>query len=366
MRSRPPPRAFQEAHHMTKKNPALLLVVAKHYLVFGLLFVGFFSFGDTTAAAEAMITPLHTRDNFNNKNVVENSPLTILVHGLDSSSKTWIDTMHNLNTPCLAVDQRGSGYTPLGDPSRFSQDALIEDLHDIIVKTKRGDDEKVVLVGHSLGGRIVIGYAATYPEHIAALVIEDMDIAPRTPDANGLVQLEPYSGVFERQRESKQAVIEALKEVGYPPEFIEKGLATGRIEPSPFVSKKDSSTTTTTTSSSPIPYWSHINPDFRKLCYQHVLSTTQSNIDCTKIAKLFQHQQKEEDDDQIGRYLFPCHVMVAGEDGTVCIEDSIEEMKSILGEQLSIHRYPTAGHSIHSTAAKEFLTTLQSIIDSAR
>ena len=38
-----------------------------------------------------------------------------------------------------------------------------------------------VLVGHSMGGRVAMRLAADHPAAVAALVIEDMDVAPRVP-----------------------------------------------------------------------------------------------------------------------------------------------------------------------------------------
>lgn len=271
------------------------------------------------------------------------APWTVFVHGLDSSSKTWKDTMEHLDTPCLAIDQRGSGYSPLGNPDDFSQDSLVEDLHQVILD-RCGQGSKIVLVGHSLGGRVVLGYAAAHPERIAALIIEDMDIAERSPGAHGIVKLKPYDGVFDRHRPSKELVLKALQEVGYPPEFLEKGLASGRIEPN----RNDTSGGGS--------WWTHINPDFRKLCYPHVLSTSQARNDCTRLSLLCQ-------ENKIG---FPCHVLIAGQEGTVCIEESIQEMKQILSSQLTIHRYPTAGHSIHSTSPQYYRTTLTRIIQAAK
>lgn len=276
------------------------------------------------------------------KNTSEDATLTVLVHGLDSSSKTWGGTMESLDSPSLAVDQRGSGYSPLGDPESFSQDALIEDLHQTILSNSQ--NKKVVLLGHSLGGRIVLGYAAQHPHQVAALIIEDMDIAERTPGAHGVVQLKPYEGVFDRQRDSKDKLVRALLDVGYPQTFIEKGLVTGRIEQ--HAASSSGSTT----------WWSHINPDFRRLCYEHVLSTSQGRRDCQRLASLFSEKKAD----------FPVHVLVAGKEGTVCIEDSIQEMKLILGNDLTVHRYPEAGHSIHSTAAEKFQENIKSIISSSR
>ena len=262
---------------------------------------------------------------------------TILVHGLDSSSHTWENTAPQLvHSPCLAVDQRGCGYSPLGDPADFSQQSLVDDLHHAIGQ-HCSDGARLVLLGHSLGGRIVLAYAARHAAQVAAVIIEDMDISIRDPTAHGIIQLKQYDGVFERQRATKQDMVQALSDVGYPDSFIDKALATGRIVPPATANGT---------------WWSQVNPDFRKLCYPHILSTDKGHIDCQTLAKTSPY--------------IPCHVLVAGAEGTVCRDDSIQEMQDIMGNQLTVHRFPTAGHSIHSTASEEYLALVNDIIRAAK
>lgn len=248
---------------------------------------------------------------------------------------------------CIAVDQRGCGYSPFGRLEDFSQETLVADLHETIQEhcTTSTNEQKIVLLGHSLGGRIAMGYAATHPERLAACLIEDMDIAPRVPEANGFVVLGDYEGLFDRLASSEQEMLTKFLDVGYPQAFLDKALDQGRIEEA-----KDDNPLLEN-APSPGSCWSHVNPDFRKYCYPKVLSTQQGGIDCDTIAK--------------GKTLVPCHILVAGQDmGTVCIEESVLEMHQRLGSdpKATIHRYPTAGHSIHSTAAEEFFDTVRQIL----
>eukprot|EP00977_Amphora_coffeiformis_P009103 scaffold2069_cov187-Amphora_coffeaeformis.AAC.20 len=161
-----------------------------------------------------------------------------------------------------------------------------------------------------------------------------MDIAKRDPHASGIIQLKPYDGVFDQRRPTKESMIQALVDVGYSPSFIDKALDSGRIAPA------DNG-----------DWWSEVNPDFRKLCYPAVLNTHNGQKDCRTVAE--------------NKCKFDCHVLVAGTKGTVCMEESIQEMKEILQDQLTVHRFPGAGHSIHSTASDEFLALVQAIIDKA-
>jgi len=240
--------------------------------------------------------------------------------------------MEQLSVPCLAMDQRGCGHSELGDPAEFSQETLVEDIHNLLVR-ENVLAQKLIVLGHSLGGRIALAYAATYPEHVAALIMEDMDIVPRPiAEAPFQVMANDDKDVFDRQTDSLESAISNLKQAGYPDSRIERWVTEGRIE------KRDDGS-----------WWSHVNPIFRKLCYQHVLSTSKGRENCQSIAAS-NHMK------------FPVHVLVAGKEGTVCHEDSLDEMMNILGDQLTIHRYPSAGHSIHSSETVQFLQTIKSII----
>jgi len=285
---------------------------------------------------------IHTlrSDSAGNNSQASNRPLTtIMIHGLDSSSKTWPKIMDKLSTPCVALDQRGCGESELGDPAEFSQEILVDDIHNVVVQEKLVVEEprsssssKLIVLRHSLGGRVALAYAATYPENVAALIMEDMDIIPRPVAEAPFQVLADTDDIFDRRADSVEAATAKLKQAGYPESRIDRWVAEGRIE-----QLDDGS------------WWSHVNPMFRKLCYEHVLSSCKGRVNCHTIAN---------SDDMT----FPVHVLVAGSEGTVCKDESIEEMKEILGDQLTIHRYPTAGHSIHSSATEEFLATVESII----
>lgn len=238
--------------------------------------------------------------------------------------------MDTLSVRSVAIDQRGCGSSPDLNDDTFTQDALVEDLHKVIqLEVESSPNQPVVLVGHSLGGRIALGYAAKYP--LAAVVVEDMDIIPRPESPVSIPKVTSY---FQRQASSKEEMVAALGEsYNYPTDHIEGWFASGRISVKPDGT-----------------VWSNMNPDFRRLCYPHVLSTDYGQRDCRTIASATPS--------------LPCHVMVAGTEGTVCFEESIEEMKTILGQQLTVHRYPQAGHSIHGSDKEGFIKTMEDIIES--
>lgn len=255
-------------------------------------------------------------------------PRVVLIHGLDSSSRTWKVVGESLNSPTVAMDQRTCGLSDDGDLDHFSQSALVADIHEIVEE----EEGKVVVVGHSLGGRVALAYAAQHPDRVAALIIEDMDIQNRPPKT-GVFNFENDVVHFDRAHKTKDTIIDFMLKGGYKIESINRWIEQDRIE-----QLADGS------------WWSHVNPMFRNLCYQHVLGTDNGKIDCKQIVEQGSS--------------FPCHVLVAGERGTVCSEGSVQEMKAILGGRLTIHRYPAATHSIHSSAREEFLRTVETIVQS--
>ena len=128
-----------------------------------------------------------------------NHPTTIYIHGLDSSKETWSGVLNHLTTsgyPAIAVDLRGHGESPVGNLKEFSSTTLSNDIIDIIDDMNL--DRPVIIVGHSMGGRIVIDLLASEAEsvrsgnrrRIAAAVIEDIDVRTREGPNDNLSQAE--------------------------------------------------------------------------------------------------------------------------------------------------------------------------------
>ena len=87
-----------------------------------------------------------------------------LFPGLDSTRFTWNPfinkTAGRWNT--LALDQRGWGESPLGQEEEYDAATVAAD-----IETALQEDvgtRKVVLVGHSMGGKVAMKFAADYPD----------------------------------------------------------------------------------------------------------------------------------------------------------------------------------------------------------
>lgn len=257
----------------------------------------------------------------------------------------------------VAVDQRGCGKSPLGDADRFSPDALVDDLHALVSShplfLRDSDDvdssgnpgvRPFVLVGHSMGGRVAMSFAARHPEMVAALVIEDMDIRKRSLSTSHVQSQDRAATVaFDRNLKglsTPEQIVEAFGDEGYPPSQVEKWLSEGRVEPVDGAGGG---------------YYSQVNPAFRLLCYEQFFESDHGEDTWKKLATM--------------KPPFPIHLMIADPTLTVCDDASVSVMDDAMGATLSlppprwnILRYPGATHSIHNSRAEEFLADLRAII----
>jgi esterase len=100
----------------------------------------------------------------------EGEPLIIL-HGLFGSSDNWqtLGKQFAKNYKVYFVDQRNHGKSFHSD--EFSYDLMVDDLYQLITET---GERNIRLIGHSMGGKTAIAFAAKYPELLKKLVVVDI------------------------------------------------------------------------------------------------------------------------------------------------------------------------------------------------
>ncbi|KOH46557.1 alpha/beta fold hydrolase [Sunxiuqinia dokdonensis] len=128
----------------------------------------------------------------------ENEQTIVIVHGLYGSSDNWLTVgkklgkMHHV----YMVDQRNHGRSPNADEHNYED--MTEDLAGFF---EEHQIEKAIVIGHSMGGKTAMYFAAQYPEKIDKLIVAD--IAPKN--------------YFELQEKGQyylhQHILESLKEV---------------------------------------------------------------------------------------------------------------------------------------------------------
>ena len=101
-------------------------------------------------------------------------PPLVILHGLFGSADNWFSIARELDKEftMYLVDQRNHGDSPHHD--QWNYEVMVEDMKELL------DDEgqeKVFLMGHSMGGKTAMNFALKYPERVEKLIVAD--IAPR-------------------------------------------------------------------------------------------------------------------------------------------------------------------------------------------
>jgi pimeloyl-ACP methyl ester carboxylesterase len=97
----------------------------------------------------------------------------VLVHGFGNEAHIW-DDFAPLVAPhyrTVAVDLRGHGDSAHDPERRYDYDFHVADLEAVCAAL---GIERLVLVGHSFGGRTALLFAAKHPERMAGLAIVDI------------------------------------------------------------------------------------------------------------------------------------------------------------------------------------------------
>ena len=109
----------------------------------------------------------------------------LLIHGFGNEAHIWDDFAPVVaeHYRVLALDLRGHGESAWDPEGRYDYEDHMADLD--CVTAALGID-RMVVVGHSLGGRVSMLYAGRHPERFAGLVI--VDSAPEL-EARGIVRI---------------------------------------------------------------------------------------------------------------------------------------------------------------------------------
>ncbi|MFZ0888600.1 MAG: alpha/beta hydrolase [Candidatus Binataceae bacterium] len=101
---------------------------------------------------------------------VGSGPAMVFLHGLGGNHLSWWQQVPYFMRwfECITLDQRGFGLSP--DPENLFNQAHPSDLARLLDYL---GSEKAVLVGQSMGGWTMVGYALEHPERVAAMVMAD-------------------------------------------------------------------------------------------------------------------------------------------------------------------------------------------------
>ena len=110
----------------------------------------------------------------------------VILHGLLGSSDNWGSIGKELSSPAdpsieafnvYLVDLRDHGRSPHTD--RIDHPTMAADVHDLVQREKL---EKIILIGHSMGGKAAMVFAQRWPQLVQRLVV--VDIGPRENESS--------------------------------------------------------------------------------------------------------------------------------------------------------------------------------------
>ncbi len=95
-------------------------------------------------------------------------PTVVFLHGIGGDAESWLPELEALANQYRAIawDMPGYGGSPALPEMTFP--ALAGALQDMLDKL---DNDRVHLVGHSIGGMVALEFAATFPERVASLTL---------------------------------------------------------------------------------------------------------------------------------------------------------------------------------------------------
>jgi len=134
----------------------------------------------------------------------EGTPLVIF-HGLLGSSDNWLSfarSQEQINRVILP-DLRNHGNSPHAEKHDYA--SMVEDVYELFQDLNLGS---AIVMGHSMGGKVAMRFALTYPELVKKLLV--VDIAPRKYKPRYLSILEVLINLETKNLQSRQQADEEL------------------------------------------------------------------------------------------------------------------------------------------------------------
>ncbi len=125
-----------------------------------------------------------------NYKLLGSGPPLIILHGLFGMLDNWrtIARMLENKYQCILVDLRNHGRSSHDDEMNYqvmAQDVL-QLMNDLHIK-------HAILLGHSMGGKVAMQFALTYPEMVEKLIV--VDIAPKKYPLHHNLEIEAIQSV---------------------------------------------------------------------------------------------------------------------------------------------------------------------------
>ncbi|MGX7327731.1 2-succinyl-6-hydroxy-2,4-cyclohexadiene-1-carboxylate synthase [Enterococcus bulliens] len=94
----------------------------------------------------------------------------VCLHGFTGTLQTFAFLRNETSYNLLGIDLMGHGKTHSSNPDDYDMIQVVNDLS--ALKTKLVPDQKVAVVGYSMGARVALAWAITYPDMLSKLILE--------------------------------------------------------------------------------------------------------------------------------------------------------------------------------------------------
>ena len=134
-------------------------------------------------------------------------PPLVLSHGLTDNGLCWTRLAEALapDFDIIMLDARGHGAS-----SRVGLGDAVDPVRDLAEAVEALGLTRVLVMGHSVGARASAGFAATFPDRVRALVLEDPPLVPpMTPEARAR-RLQTFREQVARFRSMTEAELRAF------------------------------------------------------------------------------------------------------------------------------------------------------------
>ena len=99
-------------------------------------------------------------------------PTVVFLHGFTGSTSTWHNVLSILENQIHAVSIDLWGHGRSDSPKNITHYSMEQQVNDIEDVCQQLELKTFILIGYSMGGRIALGYAVSYPTRVKALVLE--------------------------------------------------------------------------------------------------------------------------------------------------------------------------------------------------
>lgn len=94
----------------------------------------------------------------------------ICLHGFTGTLQTFAFLCNETHYNVLGIDLMGHGKTHSANPDDYAMTQVVNDL--AALKNRLVPNQKVVVVGYSMGARVTLAWAITYPDMVSKLILE--------------------------------------------------------------------------------------------------------------------------------------------------------------------------------------------------